>query len=158
MNVSNISKKLAEENKVSTTKSFIFAWGNDEFGQLGLGQNSYNPFYSTPRYTKYSINIKKIACGKNHSVMKSEQGAVYVFGSNRFGQLGIPPVQSLRTPSLLKFSKWISCWKVATGAYHTLIYTCGIFVILIVLIIWAWHMGSVDEYLVLKYASDKLYW
>ena len=124
MSKSEIREKSAAENLKATSKSFIFAWGNDEFGQLGLGKNSYNPFYNTPRYTKYSINIKKIACGRSHSIMKSEQGCVYGFGSNRYGQLGLPPVDSRRTPTLLSFSKFISCWHVSAGAFHTIVYTC----------------------------------
>lgn len=124
LDLSRISYKPAQENKESTSKSFIFAWGNDEFGQLGIGKNSYNPFYATPRYTKYSINVKKIECGRNHTIMKSEGGSAFVFGSNRYGQLGIPPVQSLRTPSLLKFPRRASVWKIAVGAYHSMIYTC----------------------------------
>lgn len=121
---SQIKEKSALENEKSTSKSFIFAWGNDEFGQLGLGKNSYNPFYSSPRYTKYSINVKKISCGKSHTIMKSEQGCIYVFGSNQYGQLGLPIVQSRRTPTLLPFSKKLSCWHIAAGAFHSLVYTC----------------------------------
>ena len=120
---SEIREKMAVENSKATSKSFIFAWGNDEFGQLGLGKNSYNPFYSNPRYTKYSINIKTISCGHSHSVMKSEQGSVYVFGSNHYGQLGLPPIQSRRTPTLLPLSKFTSCWHVAVGSHHTIVYT-----------------------------------
>ena len=123
MMTNEIREKMAMENKKATSKSFIFAWGNDEFGQLGLGKNSYNPFYCTPRYTKYSINIKTIVCGQSHSIMKSEQGSVYVFGSNHYGQLGLPPVQSRRTPTLLPLSKHNSCWHVAAGAHHTIVYT-----------------------------------
>ena len=121
-----IREKMAQENTKATSKSFIFAWGNDEFGQLGLGKNSYEPFYTTPRYTKYSINIKNIVCGQSHSVMKSEQGSVYVFGSNHYGQLGLPPIQSRRTPTLLPMSKKISCWHVAAGSHHTIVYTSKI--------------------------------
>ena len=128
MNVSvgpEVRETLANEVKKATSKSYIFAWGNDEFGQLGLGKNSYNSFYSTPRYTKYSINIKEIVCGKSHSIMKSEQGSIYVLGSNKHGQLGIPQVDIRRTLTLLPLSKTTSCWHVAAGAFHTLIYTCS---------------------------------
>lgn len=123
MQASEIREKMALENTKATSKSFIFAWGNDDFGQLGLGKNSYEPFYPTPRYTKYSINIKTIVCGQSHSVMKSEQGSVYVFGSNNYGQLGLPPIQNRRIPTLLPFSKTTSCWHVAAGSHHTIVYT-----------------------------------
>ncbi|KAJ3447357.1 hypothetical protein M0812_07587 [Anaeramoeba flamelloides] len=36
------------------------------------------------------VKIKSISCGYEHYVSLSKEGKVYVFGSNRYGQLGIP--------------------------------------------------------------------
>ena len=84
-----IIERETHEHKISTTQTFVYGWGNDKEGQLGLGVYSYSSNYTAPRYFKYNVNILRISCGFEHSVMLSETGLAYVTGSNKFGQLGL---------------------------------------------------------------------
>lgn len=77
------------EKDLSTTQSHVYGWGNDKEGQLGLGLYSYSSNYTAPRFFKYTVNILRISCGFEHSLLLSETGLVYAMGSNKFGQLGL---------------------------------------------------------------------
>ncbi len=49
-----------------------------------------------------NLTFKKISCGHSHSLLLSEEGVIYVFGSNDCGQLGIEnAIQKFRTPKKL---------------------------------------------------------
>ncbi|KAK9506239.1 hypothetical protein O3M35_008210 [Rhynocoris fuscipes] len=72
-----------------TNKGELYAWGSNEYGQLGLGLK----VKSVPQPTRVSslngLPIALIACGAHHSFVISKSGAVYGWGKNRFGQLGL---------------------------------------------------------------------
>ncbi|SCP04679.1 regulator of chromosome condensation, putative [Plasmodium ovale] len=48
----------------------IFVWGNNQFGQLGIGNNTEE--ISTPLLLYFNEKVVDIACGKNHSVFLTE--------------------------------------------------------------------------------------
>lgn len=61
----------------------LYMWGDNEFGQLGVGDNN-------PRYTpvKVASGIKSVAVSDNHTVAVKVDGTVIAFGKNEMGQLG----------------------------------------------------------------------
>ena len=65
----------------------VFSWGYNGNGQLGNGTNA-----NQPNPTKVSglngIVIQKVVCGNAHTLLLSDDGAIYAFGSNSYGQLG----------------------------------------------------------------------
>jgi alpha-tubulin suppressor-like RCC1 family protein len=62
----------------------VWATGDNNFGQLGLGNN--NPVYE---WTNTGLtNVSKIASGYLHSLLVSS-GRAYATGYNYYGQLGI---------------------------------------------------------------------
>jgi alpha-tubulin suppressor-like RCC1 family protein len=63
----------------------IWAWGDNEFGQLGDGTYIQRPF---PVKTKGINNIEKIACGAFHSLAIDRNGNLYGWGKNWKGQIG----------------------------------------------------------------------
>lgn len=77
------------EKEISTAETQVYGWGNDTEGQLGLGVYSYSSNYTAPRFFQYSVNITRVSCGHEHSLLLSETGIVYAMGSNKFGQLGL---------------------------------------------------------------------
>lgn len=85
----NFTESETFEKQISTNKSHVYGWGNDKFGQLGLGVYSYSSNYTAPRFFKYSVNITRISCGFDHALLLSETGIVYGMGSNKYGQLGL---------------------------------------------------------------------
>lgn len=66
--------------------------GWNKNGQLGLSSQEVD-------ITRFSLirnlpdKIIKLSCGWNHTMALSESAGVFVWGSNSFGQLGVPQVQ-----------------------------------------------------------------
>jgi hypothetical protein len=69
-----------------TESKQVFSWGYNSFGQLGIGtkKNTNKP----KRIKLDGVKIHKICCGYNHSLLLSEEGDIYAFGNNNFGQIG----------------------------------------------------------------------
>lgn len=56
----------------------VFGWGKNEFGQLGLNDNS-NKFYPNQLKTLRSIKIKYITCGEDFSVFLTQVCFLFLF-------------------------------------------------------------------------------
>jgi len=62
---------------IQTEKEFyteVFSWGNDEFGQLGLGATEHSEQelvikngFPVPRFCSYNVTIRLISCGSQHA-------------------------------------------------------------------------------------------
>lgn len=72
---------------------------------------------------KYQVRIVYISCGFTHSLLLSELGNLYTLGNNKFGQLGLGKVQKMIKPGLLNINKTEKIWKIAAGAYHSIVVT-----------------------------------
>lgn len=68
----------------------LYAWGKNGSGQLGIGDliNQSVPVQVLPLANHSSI--KEIACGDSHSMVLLEDGSIWAWGDNSFGQLGRP--------------------------------------------------------------------
>ena len=67
----------------------IFASGNNEYGQLGLGDESKkNTFTEVPPLPDNKV-AKQVAAGINHTMILTEDGTVFACGNNFLGQLGL---------------------------------------------------------------------
>lgn len=73
----------------SLTGGQIFSWGQNRYGQLGLGMNGQS--ISVPQHLQslQGIPFAKIAAGGAHSFALTLSGAVFGWGRNKFGQLGL---------------------------------------------------------------------
>jgi hypothetical protein len=70
-----------------TSNGRVYSWGYNGNGQLGQGKIKASP---TPRLLglRGSI-ITGICCGLEHSILLEDSGAIFTFGNNSCGQLGI---------------------------------------------------------------------
>jgi RCC1 and BTB domain-containing protein len=69
-----------------TENGCVYSWGDNECGQLGIG-NTKNS--NTPKKIEMKdIIINKITCGESHSLLLTNNGVIYAFGNNFFGQIG----------------------------------------------------------------------
>jgi alpha-tubulin suppressor-like RCC1 family protein len=91
----------------------IWTFGNNIFGQLGLGD-----IEDRHTLTLLSIKIKQIACGGFHTVIISLHDDVWVFGNNQYGQLGLGDNEYRYDPYLLSKMK---VRNIACGYLHTII-------------------------------------
>ncbi|XP_076022090.1 X-linked retinitis pigmentosa GTPase regulator-like isoform X2 [Genypterus blacodes] len=65
----------------------------------------------------------KIACGDEHTALITQNGKLFMFGSNNWGQLGLGSKSSVNKPTCVKALKSKKVQLVACGRNHTLIYT-----------------------------------
>eukprot|EP01084_Bolivina_argentea_P058607 107018_1 len=70
----------------------VLSLGYNDDGQLGLGTSDYEDHIEPeliPLFIQlHNICVIDIWCGSNHSVVLSNDGKVYTFGSNRYGECG----------------------------------------------------------------------
>ena len=79
----------------------VYSWGNNEYGQLGLGANFHaqnNNSVFTPTQTQIDKQILSVAAGDFHVLFLTSQGAVFSCGLTTFGRTGLNP-QCTKTES-----------------------------------------------------------
>uniref|UniRef100_A0A670YUJ9 X-linked retinitis pigmentosa GTPase regulator n=1 Tax=Pseudonaja textilis TaxID=8673 RepID=A0A670YUJ9_PSETE len=64
-----------------------------------------------------------ISCGDEHTSVVTENGKLYMFGSNNWGQLGLGTKNTVSKPTCVKVLKPEKVKLAACGRNHTLIYT-----------------------------------
>uniref|UniRef100_G3NHP7 HECT domain-containing protein n=1 Tax=Gasterosteus aculeatus aculeatus TaxID=481459 RepID=G3NHP7_GASAC len=110
----------------------VFSWGHNRYGQLGLGMNGQS--ISTPQMIQslQGIPFARISAGGAHSFALTLSGAVFGWGRNKFGQLGLNDCNDRFFPSLLKSLRsqrviYISCGEDHTAALTKLrgVFTFG---------------------------------
>ena len=71
------------------TASEVFCWGQNKYGQLGLGIDCKKQ--ASPQLIKSLLGIPfmQIAAGGAHSFVLTLSGAIFGWGRNKFGQLGL---------------------------------------------------------------------
>ncbi|NXG94287.1 HERC5 ligase, partial [Stercorarius parasiticus] len=97
----------------------LFTWGQNAHGQLGAG--SQTTIIPQPQLVKRlkGIPLAQIAAGGAHSAAVSLSGAVYSWGKNDFGQLGLGDTEDRGCPSYIRA---LEHWKtvfISCGADHT---------------------------------------
>ena len=74
-----------------TSGGVLYCWGNNGYGQLGVGSSTANSPPSAVRasaITAAGLSISAVALGANHTCVLATNGTVWCFGSNSYGQLG----------------------------------------------------------------------
>ncbi|EFA81594.1 hypothetical protein PPL_05585 [Heterostelium album PN500] len=98
----------------------LFSFGCGTFGRLGHGNElpSFNP---RPISTLVGKHIVSVAAGLMHSAAVDSQGALYTWGWNRYGQLGLGTVKKHTLPNKNKELERFNIVKVVCGKNHTLV-------------------------------------
>jgi alpha-tubulin suppressor-like RCC1 family protein len=91
-----------------TASGQLYAFGNDEYGQLGNGKSDTESNSTPEPITLPGVkgSIKEIAAGKNHSLVVTRRGQLFEFGSDQYGQLGNGKTEETpySTPTLVDLS------------------------------------------------------
>ncbi|XP_078618718.1 X-linked retinitis pigmentosa GTPase regulator-like isoform X2 [Branchiostoma floridae x Branchiostoma japonicum] len=87
------------------------------FGKSKFAENISSKFWIR------NDRICAVACGDEHTALVTENGRLYTFGSNDWGQLGLGHTKTASKPSCVKSLKHEKAKLVACGRSHTLIAT-----------------------------------
>ncbi|CAF1417162.1 unnamed protein product, partial [Rotaria sordida] len=110
---------------IVTETGRAFAFGDNSSGQLGLGHTNNVERVSCIKSLKFGETGEKVilaACGRESSLVATNRGAIYGFGSNSRSQLGISSPDSSTIhpqPVKLEYFKGKIVWKqISMGAEH----------------------------------------
>jgi hypothetical protein len=103
-----------------TNTGEVYAWGSNQFGQIGNGNNENQLI---PIKVKGFNNEKviQISCGYCHSMALTESGRVFSWGYCKWGQLGHNNTDNENKPSTVLLSNEISIQKISCGFNHSLL-------------------------------------
>lgn len=98
INTANLSGKVIAQITAGTDHSVllasdgsVFSFGFNGAGGTGLNTNVGNTLVATPIDTTNIVGkkITQISTGLDHSLLLANDGSVFTFGSNRYGQTGL---------------------------------------------------------------------
>ncbi|GLT93047.1 hypothetical protein SLE2022_108530 [Rubroshorea leprosula] len=99
----------------------VYAFGGNQFGQLGTGSDQAETLprlLEAPSLENTHANV--ITCGARHSAIITEDGKVFCWGWNKYGQLGLGDVIDRNIPSQVTVEGF-SPKNIACGWWHTLL-------------------------------------
>ena len=79
-----------------TINGEVYAWGDNSYGQLGIGNTTYKQ--STPQKIEGLTNVEEIYAEAHSVYAKTTTGEVYAWGDNSDGQLGIGNTENQSRP------------------------------------------------------------
>lgn len=96
----------------------VWAWGDNQAGQLGLGHTRFQP---EPVKLAALADISAIAAGDAHSLALDRQGRVWAWGSDTLGQLGQGKTGAFRYHAApLQVPRLPAVKAIASGSAHAL--------------------------------------
>uniref|UniRef100_A0A8C7N6K8 HECT and RLD domain containing E3 ubiquitin protein ligase 3 n=1 Tax=Oncorhynchus kisutch TaxID=8019 RepID=A0A8C7N6K8_ONCKI len=97
----------------------LFTWGQNSSGQLGLGKGEPSTLSPQPLKSLSGIPLAQITAGGDHSFALSLSGAVFGWGKNGAGQLGLNDKQDRSVPCHIKFLRSQKVVYISCGDEHT---------------------------------------
>uniref|UniRef100_A0A8C8R4M6 HECT-type E3 ubiquitin transferase n=1 Tax=Pelusios castaneus TaxID=367368 RepID=A0A8C8R4M6_9SAUR len=99
--------------------SEVYSWGQNKYGQLGIGYEFKKQ--TSPHLIKSLLGIPfaQIAAGGAHSFALTLSGAIFGWGRNKFGQLGLNDETDRYVPNLLKSLRSQKIIHICCGEDHT---------------------------------------
>ena len=110
-----------------TTRGAVFSWGWDADGQCGHGRSSVDgrsrdENEMLPRLVDalHGVRVRSASVGISHSLVVTEEGALYSFGAGWEGQLGHGTFDQTGYPVLVDALRHVRIVATAAGDYHSL--------------------------------------
>jgi alpha-tubulin suppressor-like RCC1 family protein len=75
----------------------VYAWGYNNYGQIGNNTSSSTTYATTPKKSSIS-SVKEVAAGQYHSLALKTDGTVWAWGYDKYGQLGIGSTSNKTAP------------------------------------------------------------
>ncbi|XP_010504417.1 PREDICTED: ultraviolet-B receptor UVR8-like [Camelina sativa] len=99
----------------------VYSFGGNQFGQLGTGcdqAETLPKLLEAPNLEE--VNVKTISCGARHTAVIADEGRVFCWGWNKYGQLGLGDVIDRNAPSEVRIKDCVPK-NIACGWWHTLL-------------------------------------
>ncbi|KAG7459028.1 hypothetical protein MATL_G00226850 [Megalops atlanticus] len=103
----------------------VFAWGQNAYGQLGLGKAVSMQHAPCPVLSLTGVPVVQISAGGEHSFLLSHSGLVYCCGANAEGQLGLNRVDIKGRFSLCEVPalRLLAVSSISCGEAHSAVLT-----------------------------------
>jgi len=100
--VSLASSPVSRHTCALSQSGNVYCWGGNENGQLGRNATLNS---ATPVQVEFPNDerMKAIDVNSDYTCSLSEDGELFCWGSNSFGQLGVGTIEDSRTPSKVQF-------------------------------------------------------
>ncbi len=95
----------------------LYSWGSNSNGQLGLGDPLTS--YSSPQKVPYPTGVTgwtAVVAGAYYSLAVGNDGNLYSWGSNVYGQLGIGNTTDQHSPTKVTLPSGVTSWTTVIGA------------------------------------------
>lgn len=105
-----------------TDNGQLYAFGDNKHGQLGIGRRD-SPSVHEPMLVEGPLASERVlllAAGDDHTLASTESGALYAWGANANGQLGISRVDDQALPQVVRELQGAGITSLACGARHSL--------------------------------------
>lgn len=94
----------------------VYAWGNNEYGQLGMAGTTASLSIPTVVAELQGKHIVSVSAGNRFSLALSEDGSVYSFGRNHKRQLGYETAEEISaTPTLIAALNDVNVKQITAG-------------------------------------------
>ena len=129
-----------------TVSGRAYCWGDNRYGQLGIGADT--PYVSTPIPVDTTTgltdtNVVAITAGWHHTCAQTTDGQAYCWGRNNSGQLGDGTTTHRTTPTAVATTTGLTSTNVAqiaAGGWHTCaVTTAG------KAYCWGWNGGTLGD-------------
>ena len=103
----------------TTVDGALFGSGLNSYGQLGILDSEY---IETPTRIVEEIKSHRVVCtasGNYHTLCILEDGLLFAFGDNVYGQLGVGGTESRGRPTLIKSMSDRHVLQIAAGRVHS---------------------------------------
>ncbi|XP_067901927.1 probable E3 ubiquitin-protein ligase HERC3 isoform X2 [Heterodontus francisci] len=101
----------------------IFAWGQNTNGQLGLDSKDASQCNPQCVMSLIGMPVVQITAGGEHSFALSLSGAVFGWGRNNHGQLGLKDTEDRHKPIYVKLLECKKTIHISCGEEHTAVLT-----------------------------------
>ena len=99
-------------------KGNLWAWGNNDVGQLGDGTSGQYAYKTRPVQIKKETKFSQVSAGSSHSLAIDSEGNLWVWGYNEYGRLGDGTTTQRTSPIQIKDG--IKFSQVSAGSDHSL--------------------------------------